>query len=238
MDKISIAKDKIVFKSILEQDLPEFFKQFINTKNINNINNINSTILNISGLNSKNNNFSYEEMREYFQNELERFFEEEGSDFIEKFNLLKNFFNNVSDNFSILEEDNKKYFIYLFSYLFRTYYNYTLLNTNFNINNINNEIISNSNISNIKISNSKSISLIKSFANEDEEIVAQSFVCLSEILFYFFDFNSYKNIDFNDYREMLTHGITGCFLLDEGIEETLNLLNCNYNLPEIYLKLT
>jgi len=80
--------------------------------------------------------------------------------------------------------------------------------------------------------NSKTISILKSLVtNEDEEFVQKSFIEMSEVFYYMPNLKS-LGLNFDSFREALTHGITGCFLLESFNEELALSLSKNMSIDE------
>lgn len=81
---------------------------------------------------------------------------------------------------------------------------------------------------------SKNISILKSLiAPGQDTFVQKSFVEMSEIFYYLPSLKSI-GLHFDEFREALTHGITGCFLLEEDNEKKSLALSKNLTLEQFF----
>lgn len=200
-------KDQLILTSLIEEDLPTlFFKLSPEFK---------SNILYMRGISQKW-GMDYENTRKYYKNELKDMISETD------YKAIIHFFDSLSDKMALSDE--KNLIIYSLSFLYRFLYNIYFLNDRGVKESINKAVLARySEEENQPLFNKASISVLKSIsADYDESDVQNSLVVMSEIFYYMVS----QKMPADEYRETVTHGITGCFLLeDDKLEQIVNLSN-------------
>lgn len=191
-----IQKDKLILTSLIEEDLPHLFKNLSDD--------FKNNTLYMKGVSQKW-GLDYDNTRKYYKNELKDIINEND------FKLVSNFFETLSDKLSFSE--NKELIIYSVSFLYRFLFNLYYLNDLDLKICIETLILSRfPKEENTPLFNKSSISTLKSVTNDfDEQEVQTSLVVMSEMFYYLVKQKALPD----EYRESVTHGITGCFLLEE-----------------------
>lgn len=200
-------KDKLILTSLIEEDLPTLFFKLSGEFKDN--------ILYMRGISQKW-GMDYENTRKYYKNELKEMISE--SDY----KAVVDFFDALSDKLALSDE--KNLIIYSLSFLYRFVYNIYFLNDRGAVETINKAVLARYTPEDMQpLFNKASISVLKSISADYEDTQVQSsLVVMSEIFYYMVT----QKMSADEYRESVTHGITGCFLLeDEKLEQIVNLSN-------------
>lgn len=200
-------KDRLIVSSILEEDLPQLFKS-LSVEFAANIVYMQGTAQKIST--------DFDSLRKYYRSEVKNILSPED------WKPLQEFFDTFSDK--ILLADNKDTIIYATTFAYRFLYNLFFMGAN----SMKDKLKSIED--NHSFFNPKTISLLKSFTvGGDDDEVQKSFIVMSETFYYM----AQVKIDPDEYREALTHGITGCFLLEEHNLKKINLLSSAIELQDV-----
>lgn len=208
-----IEKDKLIIKSIINDDFYNLFSNL--SKDFSN------DLIHIKGYAQKW-NLSYENIKKYYKLELKNILNEND------YKQMIIFFDSISDKIELCEEKNIG--IYLSTFLFRFLFNMFHLSGNTIEENINNLFKEYDKDHDELLFNKSSISYVKSSISENDDRAQSFLIVISELFYYIID-HKYNN---DIYREMVTHGITGCFLLEDFNLNKLNLLIDNYKLSKLF----
>lgn len=232
-------KDKLITMSVISEDLPNFFKAIssFDYKNKKIDLSFAKNLVFLYGY-ATSLDCEYEETKKFFKQELKQILSQDNQ---HQYSATVEFFDSLSDKLELVEQENRNALVYATLFVYRLYYNYLFLSQNLSISN--QESSSSPAVSlvswiepqdkikekeNDQIFNTQGIAFIKSLCdNEDEDQIQKSFVCISELVYYT---SSIKGLGItnDEFREMLTHAITGCFLLETDSVEQVSAL-CTIN---------
>lgn len=204
-----IEKDKIIIKSVIEQDFPYLFNNLSPVFGYN--------IFYILGYPQKF-DFEHEQLCKMFRQEIKTILD------TKDYKLLIDFFEAIADKSAIMEEENRKAIFYISTFLFRFLFNLYYLNNDSIAEIIDQKLQSSIDI-NTPLFNNRNLTIIKSFADKKNDEKNQKYLTIiSELFLYLIK----QKDDPDNFREIITHGITGCFLIEnENIEKT-NILSNHY----------
>ncbi len=212
-----IEKDSLILISILSEDLPELFKEVADDE-------FSKNIVYMQGVAHKM-DMEFDDTRKYFRSELKTMIDDKS------WKAVNQFFNTFADKLSMVDVENRNNIIYCTTFAYRFLYNLYFLGNP--AKGLKEKIMSLEGDRENLLFNSKSISALKSLiTNEDEDFVQKSFVEMSEVFYYL---PSLKSASFtsDEFREALTHGITGCFLLEENNEKLASSLSKDFTIENI-----
>lgn len=239
----SSTKDKLIFQSVLEEDLPRFFKTislYSNTplsdsgaKDARVCLEFAKRLVFLSGW-ATSLAQEFEVTQKSFKQEFKEIMtaQRSGSNAQIFYTASIEFFESLSDKLGLVDEKNREYLIFVSLYCYRVYYNYLFLSQPIELEgDLSQQSFvalevkkSVTEIFDKELFSTSALSTLKLLVNESqEELNQKSFVCLAELAYYLLD-TKQIGLDNDQFRDKLTHAMTGCFLLEnQSLENIKNL---------------